>query len=603
MDSESFFGGPEPAASNEEFNGYGQYMLDVDGQGKKPYSRATTVAKMLDSGKGLEIWTQRKLIKGTAQSAALTARAAIAPLDDRRVWREILDQADVLSGGNEKRDLGSAFHELHERVPDMTNEEYAAVHPDLRVTYERYRAELERLGITEVLTEGTCANTAIGTAGKFDAVFRLADGRLVIGDRKSGRITEYPHSAAVQLSIYANADVLIERNEDGSTARLPMPDVDKTTAIVIDVTIGDENTAAVHVYEIDIWAGWAAALLSAKIRRWRNRKDLCTPYHPDFPPADRAMNAAAVTIPPGYAAHSAGVVTADDAQVPEPPRATPEQRADFAGELPPPRGAQPVEVAHGPAANAYTAPGATQGMRDIQAAADAQRAKVEAKLTGHPAFSSARQENIMVGPDGTEVSPDAVAKVAAVGPISPANLVSAAAAVQDVDALLAKFKTKAQLQAVLAKVNPSANLARTRANLAKDAVSHPNWPAHRAEFVPVTVITSAKLDSVDENGSPSFSSVVTNAPGPVPPDPEPQYTVSGPVTDAQVGGMPIQVAANPYVQPAPVEPLEDQLLRRIGDAQSIADIAALWNEANDAGIGWPARLHQAAEIKTRTFAN
>jgi hypothetical protein len=221
----------------------------------------------------------------------------------------------------------------------------------------------------------------------------------------------------------------------------------------------------------------------------------------------------------------------------------------------------------------------------------------------------------MVGPDGTEVSPDAVAKVAAAGPISPANLVSAAAAVQDVDALLAKFKTKAQLQAVLAKVNPSANLARTRANLAKDAVSHPNWPNYRREFFPYAkpvvesahdrndagaVITSAKLDSIDENGAPSFSSVVTNAPGPVPPDPEPQYVEhDSSVTEAEAA----YISANPYAQPAPVEPLEDQLLRKIGDAQSIADIAALWNEANDAGIGWPARLHQAAEIKTRTFDN
>jgi hypothetical protein len=589
MDSSEFFGSdPAPRARglDDDKNGYGQYLLDVDGRGKKAYSRATTIAKMLDSTKGLEIWTQRKIAKGVAQSPALTARAAIAPLDDKRVWKEIIDQADVLSGGNEKRDLGSAFHELHERVPNMTNEEYAAIHPDLRVTYERYRAELDRLGITEVLTEGTCANTAIGTAGKFDAVFRLPDGRLVIGDRKSGRITEYPHSAAVQLAVYANADVLIEFHEDGSTARLPMPAVDKSTAIVVDITIGNEQTAAVHVYEIDIWAGWAAALLSTKIRRWRNRRDLVTPYHPEFPPADRAMNAATLSgVPAGYVA-SAGGVVADDTQAPEPPRATPEQRAAFAAELPPPRGTQPVEVAHSPAANTspYTAPGATQHMNEIQAAADEQRARVEAKLAGHPAFSSARQENIMLGPDGNEIVP-------------PADGLVQDVFADDVEALLATFKTKAQLQAVLAKVDPAANLARTRANLAKDAVSHPNWPNFRADFLTDPV---ARIQEASDEAAAVFSPVVSNAPGPVPADPEPGFPA------AQPGGDP--TVMNPYAQaaptPAPVaEPLEDQLLRRIGAATSVTDIAAVWNDANAAGIGWPARLHQAADVKSKSFTN
>jgi hypothetical protein len=603
MDSSEFFGSdPAPRARglDDDKNGYGQYLLDVDGRGKKAYSRATTIAKMLDNTNGLEIWTQRKIAKGVAQSPALTARAAIAPLDDKQVWKEIVDQADVLSGGNEKRNLGSAFHELHERVPNMTNEEYAAIHPDLRVTYERYRAELDRLGITEVLTEGTCANTAIGTAGKFDAVFRLPDGRLVIGDRKSGRITEYPHSAAVQLAVYANADVLIEFNEDGSTERLPMPAVDKSTAIVVDVTIGNEQTAAVHVYEIDIWAGWAAALLSAKVRRWRNRRDLVTPYHPEFPPADRAANAAAV-LTPGTGVPSGFVAgAADDIPIPEPLRATPEQRAEFAAELGYGTVAQPVEVAHGPTANAYTAPGATPHMNAIQAAADEQRARVEAKLTGgHPAFSSARQENILLDGQGNEIVPPAAGSVQDVF-------------ASDVDELLATFKTKAQMQAVLAKVDPSANLARTRANLAKDAAGHPNWPNVRTQFVTGTsagapVFTdphAAEATAAIEGRATelhqaveSFSPVVSNAPGPVPADPEPGFPV------VQPGG-----AMNPYAQaappPAPVaEPLEDQLLRRIGAATSVNDIAAVWQAANDAGIGWPARLHQAADVKSKSFTN
>jgi hypothetical protein len=405
--------------------------------------------------------------------------------------------------------------------------------------------------------------------------------------------------------VYANADVLIVFNEDGSTTRLPMPAIDKTTAIVIDVTIGNEQTAAVHVYEIDIWAGWAAALLSTKVRRWRNRRDLVTPYHPEFPPADRAMNAATMLTPgTGVPSGSAAGVT-DDTQAPE-------QRAAFAAELGYDTVAQPVEVAHGPAANAYTAPGATQHMNEIQAAADEQRARVEAKLAGHPAFSSARQENITLGPDGTEIAPSSPQEARATGGRSAVQ--------QDVDALLAAFKTKAQLQTVLGKVDPSANQARTRANLAKDIVSHPSWPNVRTQFVKGTpagapVFTdshateAAIKDLHEQTTAEVFSPVVSNAPGPVPPDPEPTIVVTGPAQYPTVGGVPVELEeVNPYAQAAPppapaAEPLEDQLLRRIGAATSVTDIAAVWNDANAAGIGWPARLHQAADVKSKSFTN
>lgn len=613
MDSTEFFGG-EPAAPglDDDKDGYGRYLLDAHGTGKAPYTRATTVAKMLDSGKGLEIWGQRKVAKGIAQSPALVARAAVTPLEDKQAWREILAQAEVKSGGDEKRDLGSAFHALHEHVETMSDSEWAAVPSDLQRTYVKYRAELKRLGITEVMTEVTVVNTKLGTAGKADAIFRLADGRLVIGDRKSGRVTEYPHSAAVQLAIYANADVMLTFNPDGSVERHPMPELDLTTAIVIDVKIGDESTASVHAYEIDIWAGWAAALLSAKIRRWRNRRDLLTPYHPEFPPADKARNAAAAPRPAerlidvretgdgpthfadypvvepadetapgsvftdgqtgGYHAAESDNVTAG--------QATPEQRAAFAAELPPSQVKMPTEVAHGPAANA----------------------------AGHPAFSSAQQKTIMVFEPHkfVAVAGQMVCGTCSLGAGDPAaqHIVDRPAPPvsdehPDVAALLATFKTKAQMQAVLGKVDPSANQARTRANLAKDAVSHPSWPNVRTAFLPTSEYTGPPvgedvvLSPADEDGRPgvddtSFSATVSNAPGPVPPDPEPSY--------------PAPAADNPFAQPAAAVPVptlsvEDQVLQQIGEATTLDDLAAAWHTANNAGIGWPPRLHKAATIR------
>jgi hypothetical protein len=223
-------------------------------------------------------------------------------------------------------------------------------------------------------------------------------------------------------------------------------------------------------------------------------------------------------------------------------------------------------------------------MREIQAAADEQRARVEAKLAqpaGHPAFSSAQQKNIMIGADGNEVI------VPAAVPTPPSGDLPA-----DAEALLNAFKTKAQMQHVLFKVDPTANRSRTRANLAKDIVNHPNWPNRRAEFLTDPV---ARVQEASDEAAEIFSATVSNAPGPVPPDPEPNYPT---LADA--------AADNPFASPAPTvveEPIEDQLLRRIGEATSQADLAQLWEDARDAGLGWPPRLNQAATIRAKSFAN
>lgn len=599
MDSSEFFGGPAPAPSLEDDkDGYGRYLLDATGTGKTPFTRATTLAKMLDNPGGLEIWKQRKAAKGVASSPALTARAAVTPLDDKRAWREILDQAGVHSGGDEKRELGSAFHAFHEHVGSMTDEEYAAVPHELRVTYERYRAELDRLGITEVMTEVTVANTEIGVAGKLDAIFRLADGRLVIGDRKSGRITEYPHAACVQLATYANANVMITYDENGAVQRHPMPDLDKTTALVVDITIGGENTAAVHVYELDIWSGWAAALLSTKIRAWRNRRDLVTPYHPsELPVIRQDYRGGPIETQPATAPGSVytdgttgGYHSADEV-----PPATPEQRAEFAAELPPSQVGFPVAPATHPAANANssTLSPTAAAVLGTGPAIGTGNAVQPPHAGTHPAWSSKDQKVIQLDSKGERV-PDAPTLADAAG-------AQADSGADDVAALLATFKTKAQLQGVLSSVaGPGANLARQRKNLALDIVSHPTWPQRRAEFLPPEDPAGVDYAAVQEAAAAEvFSPVVSNAPGPVPPDPEPGFPTRTGVTGDEMDTS--TSSANPFTPPPapePVEePLEDQLLVRLGSAATQQDIAAIWEEARDGGIGWPARLDQAAKLR------
>jgi hypothetical protein len=283
---------------------------------------------------------------------------------------------------------------------------------------------------------------------------------------------------------------------------------------------------------------------------------------------------------------------------------------------------------------------------------------VQPPHAAHPitkqAWSSAEQRNITLNPDGSradgltgpQVSATlqaAQAKVLAAGPISPANLAETAGKVADADALQAAFKTKAQLQAAAKRLDPAMEVARTRKNLANDMVAHPNWPNARAALLPGVLRPTGRMPDPSATAEEEFaasqlavphtsgptgvddtscSPVVTNAPGPVPPDPQPKYGERDTDSGMSVGfdeaaQQPIPVAADASVQdgytgPPPWEvpavaakTPEEQMLDRIAAAATTgpgSELAAVWQEAKDQGITWTPRLHQAAEIRHKQLA-
>jgi hypothetical protein len=562
-DSSSFFG-DEPA-DDQEYDGYGRYKLDVDGQGTKSYTRATTLAKTLDSGDGLAVWKARNLAYGVAQRPDLVARAALTPVSDKKSWREIESQAEIVAAAGAKANLGTAFHQLHERVGEMTDDEYAAVDPNLRITYERYRAELARLGIEEILTEVTVGNTAIGTAGKVDGYARLSDDRVVVLDRKSGRVTEYPHSPACQLAVYSHADrVAVEHNGTKhfvATADY-LPDLDTEMGLIVDVTIGDADTAAVHVYEIDLSAGWYGALLATKVRRWRNRKDILTPYQPEFP-VKVPVPAAAMAVVGAGKVFTAPAEVLDDGDA-----LSPESYVETASAQQWGFSAAQVEAGqHEQLAEQIRA----------QAAAALPNNQV-AQLIG--AGQAAVQAAAMAELDAEEISGAGV-------PFPAAERFEGAD--DDKEALLTGYKTKAELQTVVRKLNgPNANVARTRANLAADAVASVNWPQYRVELLAAAPKPKGKPEPV-----------ITG-----------QTNVTGQAVTAAALALPREgVVDNPFAQPvpAPIEhttpPVsqEEMVLERIGAANSMIDLANIWTEAKGLGLEWSARLQAAATTRQKAF--
>lgn len=618
MDSANFFG-DEPTPSTDKVDRYNRYVLAAEGSDKS-YTRATTLSKTLEDTFNLEQWQTRTVAQGIGMRADLAARAAVTPVSNKRDWKEILDQAKVTAASASKANLGTAFHTLHEAVPGMSDEQYAALPHEMRVTYELYRREMARLGITEVLTEATVVNTAIGTAGKLDGLLQLADGRIVVGDRKSGRVVEYPHSPAMQMAIYSNAD-RIEMPGGWVDMRTAYPELDTTTGIVIHVTIGDETSAKVNVYDIDLIAGWYGALLAAKVRRWRNRKDLLTPFQPEY----TSLPKAPVTVGTTHEKirktaekirKTAGEVLGGlDAMTPQ--LMSDDQAEKVAQQLaaqgvpddeieriinPAPEGFQDnsivIRVTDPQVFRTFPGQVTEEEFRDnpdaipplstaVREVLAEENANSTAYLPGAPSDVTVHQ-NVSPAPKGGEGFP-----------IVDANSLNPNAQLEgtyeDIDTLLKVYKTKAALQHAARKVDPSMNVARNRANLARDIATHARWPKMRGDLLGAAADDTSwsptpeqveKAKAMAAAGQKSEFPAVTSDSVP------PGHAVVAPVET---------VAENPYAPKSTptVAPMsaEEDFLMRIAGASEAAHIASLWEEAQGAGVMWSGRLDQAARVK------
>jgi hypothetical protein len=250
--------------------------LIIPPDGGKPvgYTRATTVAKTLDDEGSLIKWAQRMTAAGLARRPDLLALLAakidtngdIAEHHKTDVQR-ICDEAKEHGGGSKAANLGTALHALTEQY-DLG--QTPTVPADLQADIDIYRRTVEPFEVLAVEQFIVLDEHQIG--GTFDRLWRLPDGRNVIADLKTGQNLDYSwRSIAVQLAIYA-AGV---RYHDGQRSPLWPEPVDQDTGIVIHLPV---NQGRCDLYQIDLRAGTIALQHSMWARRWRNRKDLATPF-------------------------------------------------------------------------------------------------------------------------------------------------------------------------------------------------------------------------------------------------------------------------------------------------------------------------------------
>ena len=263
-------------------DGLGRYKLpspDPADKGKiQAYTRATTIAKILDDTYNLEVWKLGNVLHGIAVKPEIGGDliAMVERLGGKRPEKKDLGalarEAGIAAGDQESSEFGTALHAWLEFI-DLG---LGTIHdvPEMfqaHVFYYLQRLALAGLTAVPEYVERIVYNAEGNVVGTLDRIYLDSDGDLVLGDVKSSKTLEYSYlSIAVQLGIYHSALFILA--EDGKSW-LPMPKLKKKYAVVLhcpsgptvnDPTIpGAETTSAVT---FDMAHGRAALTLALMVK-------------------------------------------------------------------------------------------------------------------------------------------------------------------------------------------------------------------------------------------------------------------------------------------------------------------------------------------------
>jgi hypothetical protein len=245
-------------------------IVPIDGGERVPYTRVSTLAKALDDTTQLAAWKQRKTAEGLVRRPDLLTRVAGAlangdPDTDWPTKRDLNDvcaQAIEAAGASKGSSAGTGFHALTEAIDRGT--EPLFVPPADVPRLDAYREATE--GYTALDIETFVVNDAVQAAGTFDRLWLCPDGRVRVGDLKTGKSeAEYPFSTTVQIAVYANG---VRYTVDDERSPLHA-DLDLTTGLLIHMP----PSGGCRVIPLDLEKGWRAAQAAHFVhhtaRKWK----------------------------------------------------------------------------------------------------------------------------------------------------------------------------------------------------------------------------------------------------------------------------------------------------------------------------------------------
>lgn len=243
------------------------------------YTRVSTLADALGDKSTLIDWASANAMIGMIKDQSIAAQVGSLASKYDNPWyvpegkkaiKPLVKRAQEVGGSDRASGLGTSVHEFTEVIDEGRWPEYAPSElvPWLHAYRERM-SEFECLGM-----EVFVVNDELKTAGSFDRVWRMPDGRVVVGDLKTGRSDNaFGLKVSLQVAAYANS----ERYDQATGERSPIhPDLDLTTGLLVHAPILGGGKPEVKVYPLDLARGMELARLAVQVREarsWERSKD------------------------------------------------------------------------------------------------------------------------------------------------------------------------------------------------------------------------------------------------------------------------------------------------------------------------------------------
>ncbi len=267
----SFFFGQGKQSDTMPMDRWDRYLLpDADGT-TRGWTRATTFADSLANPYALNQWQQRQVALGLGRRPDLLALAStISGPEDKQALKEIVEQAHEAAGTHAQANLGTAVHRARQNLI-----KYGTTPPaELAGDVDAMNSIVAKYGYQPVpeLVERVCVIPEYHVAGRWDEVWRCPDGKLRIGDTKTGKVEPYNHlKFCVQVAVYAHASAMW--NEETKQYE-PMPPIERDYAMILHNRPGSRSP---ELLRVNISLGWALARLCQEARDARKLDGLITP--------------------------------------------------------------------------------------------------------------------------------------------------------------------------------------------------------------------------------------------------------------------------------------------------------------------------------------
>lgn len=241
------------------------------------YTRATTMAGALEDLNGLISWKQAITAIGMTRSKALQASMSFLSYDDDKTKvKNLVEKAFVLGGGEDKADLGTAFHNLVEMYHNGIEPNPGVQFPDgFGEAFEAYKAFIEQYGMQVAGSEVTIVEDSNRVAGTADLIVTfdkdittpfgvITAGHGIIADVKTGSVSDYSGmKMGMQLAAYSHG----KPYHAGREERVDWPvHMESWVGLILKV---DLETGAVIPWWLDLRAAFAMLPVAVQVREFR----------------------------------------------------------------------------------------------------------------------------------------------------------------------------------------------------------------------------------------------------------------------------------------------------------------------------------------------